>query len=110
MGGCGVGLLAGYDGEGEGLAAEDGVEADEASVGGEQDEGHAGGERQVGGVGAYGSSYSAAAEDVACEAEDDHAKSHGDEGAAEEAHGSAGEIEDVAEGEVVELGVAGEEV
>ncbi len=59
-----------------------------------------GGEGEVCGVGAV-----AAAEEIAAEADGDHAEGDGGERAAEEAHGGAGEVVEVAEGEVVEVGV-----
>ena len=49
--------------------------------------------------------WSAAAEEIAAEADGDHAEGDGGEWAAEETHGGSGEVEEVAEGEVVELGV-----
>ena len=98
------GLDAGsVDGEGEVFGAEDGVEAGEAFMRGEEGDGHGGGQSQVRGVGASG-----AAQEVADGADDEHAKDNGGEGAAEEAHGVSGEVEEVAEGEVVELGVGGD--
>ena len=42
-------------------------------------------------------------------ADDDHAEGDGGERAAEESHGVSGEVVEVAEGEVVEVGVVGEE-
>ena len=65
---------------------------------GEEGDGHAGGEGEVCGVGA-----ASAAQEVAAEADAEHAEGDGGEWAAEEAHGGAGEVEEVAEGEVVEL-------
>jgi hypothetical protein len=47
-----------------------------------------------------------AAQEVAAEAEASMPSGDGGERAAEEAHGGAGEVEEVAEGEVVDLGVA----
>ena len=51
---------------------------------------------------------SAAAQEVADEADAEHAEGDGGERAAEEAHGGAGEVGEVAEGEVVGLGAAGD--
>ncbi len=61
------------------FGAEDGVEAGQAFVGGQQDDGHAGGEGEVGGVGA-----AAAAEEIAAEADGEHAEGDSGERAAEE--------------------------
>ncbi len=99
------GLYAGaVDGEGDVLGAEDGVEAGEALVRGEEGDGHGGGQGEVGGVGSSG-----AAQEVADGADDEHAEGYCGERAAEEPHGVSGEVEEVAEGEVVELGIGGDE-
>ena len=100
-----VGLDAGLiDCEGQTFGAEDGVEAGEALMGGQEGYCHGRGECEVRGVGASG-----VAQKVTPEADGEHAEGYGGQGAAEEAHGVSGEVEEVAEGEVVELGVGGEE-
>ncbi len=73
-------------------------------MGGEEGYGHAGGEGDICGEGVV-----ATAEEVGDGAYGDHAERDGGEGAAEEAHGVSGEVVEVAEGEVVEVGVVGEE-
>ena len=80
--GCGVDCSGLVDGEGEAFGAEDGVEAGEAFVCGQEGDGHGGGEGEVGGVGA-----ACAAQEVAAEADAEHAEGDGGERAAEEAHG-----------------------
>ena len=65
---------------------------------GEEGDDHGGGEGEICGVGA-----AAAAEEVAADADAEHAEGDGGERSAEEAHGGSGEVEDVAEGEIVEL-------
>ena len=97
-------LLGACDGEGEVFGAEDGVEAGEAGMGCEQGDGHGCGEGKVGGVGASG-----AADEVAAETKEDHAYGNCGERAAEETHGGSGEVEEVAEGDVIEVGVLGEQ-
>ena len=84
------------DGVGEALGAEGGIEADEAGVHAEQKAGRGGGKGEVGGVGS-----AAAAEKIGQRADGDHAEAEEGERAAKEAHGAAGEVEEVAEGEVV---------
>ena len=64
---------------------------------GEKSDGHGCGEGEVGGVGA-----AFAAEEVAAEADAEHAEGGVGERAAEEAHCGCGEVGDVAEGEIVE--------
>ena len=71
---------------------------------GEEGDGHGCGEGEVRGVGSSGS-----AQEVADGADDEHAERNGGEGAAEESHGGSGEVEEMAEGEVVELGIGGDE-
>ena len=71
---------------------------------GEQDGGHRSGEQKVGGEGV-----AAAADEVGDGAEPEHPQGDGDQRAAEEAHRGAGEVEDVAEREVVEVGVGAEQ-
>ena len=92
------------EGESQSLGAEGGVEAGEARVDGEEGEEHGGGDSEVGGVGLL-----FAAKDVASQADGEHAEGDGGERAAEESHGCSGEVEEVSEGEVVELGILGEE-
>ena len=67
---------------------------------GEQDERHAGGQGEVGGVG-----FASGAKEIAEVPEDEHSERGKGEGEAEEAHGRAGEVEEVAEGEIVIGGV-----
>ena len=74
-------------------------------MGGEEDDGHAGGEGEIGGVG-----LGSGAEEVADGAKDEHTERGEDERDAEEGHGGAGEIEEMAKGEVVVGGVLVEEV
>ena len=100
-----AGVALGFDGLGELFRAEDGVEADETLVGGQEDDGHGGGEEKVGGVG-----LAAAAKEVGSGAEEEHREGDGREWTAEEAHGAAGEVEDVAEREGIEVGIGAEEV
>ena len=68
---------------------------------GEKDEGHGGCEGEVGGVGVI-----APAQEIAAQPHGQHAEGSEGKGAAEETHGRSGEVEDVAEGEVVDLGTA----
>jgi len=73
-------------------------------VGGEEDSGHAGRYEEVGSEG-----FAATPNEVLDGAEEQHAERDGEEWASEEAHGLSGEVEDVAEREVVEGGVGAEE-
>src|ERR1035438_60322 len=91
-----MGMLVGQDGFGQALGAEGGVEADEARVHAEEKAGGGGGEGEVGGVGAAG-----AAQQVGEWADGYHAEADQGERPAEEAHGAASEVEEVAEREIV---------
>ena len=68
----------------------------------QQDERHGGGEGEVRGVGVLRSS-----QKIAAQTQAQHAYGGCGEGTAEEAHGGAGEVGDVAEGEVVGFGASG---
>ena len=99
-----LGLLRGIDCKREILGAEDRIEADEAFVGGEQGDDHSGGQGEIGGVGE-----SSAAQEIADGADGEHGQGYSCERTTEEAHGGAGEIEEVTEREVVGVRIAGEQ-
>src|SRR5580704_19025238 len=93
------------DGGGERLGAEDGSEDAESNVGALDEEAHRESEDDVGGC------YRAAAAQEPVEAAaEEEGDGCADEWPAEEAHGGAGEIEEVAEGEDVGVGIFVEEV